>query len=412
MKLILHIGTPKTGTTSMQRWLARNRAALSDQGIRYARAPGAENHRRLMAYARDTDKPDESFGRFGITSDDSHAAFRSQLQQALADEVAAHPGMRCFVMSNEHIFSKIDRRHMAERLHGLLAPLFDQIEVWLHLRPQVDLLMSNASQLIRMGRHVTSADLSRPAIAPDNRFYNYGRFLDEWEPVFGAANIRLIPFRRRPDITRTLIEELAIDMTGLPEPERVNTALVEGTVTIGNTINLSLDAAVLPQRWECFLDEMPGRERLQPSRALARQIHDRFEEANRALEARRPDLPATDLTPDWTAYPETGNLEMLDAPCPFETQLGHMVRRFNEELLRERWLRHNAEARLAQLRNDEAATQRQRQNRADVAREMKRLGIALPASPRDGLKDTEGMARKARPGKPGARIRPPRKAAP
>ncbi|RID90350.1 hypothetical protein D2N39_18465 [Gemmobacter lutimaris] len=413
MKLILHIGTPKTGTTSMQRWFAQNRAALTQQGIRYARAPGAENHRRLMAYARDTDKPDESFARFGITSDESHAAFRNQLQRAIAREVEAHPGMRCFVMSNEHIYSKIDRRPMAERLHALLAPLFDEIEVWLHLRPQVDLLMSNASQLIRMGRHITAASLSRPAIAPDNRFYGYGRFLDEWEPVFGAGNIRLIPFRRRPDITRALIEDLGIDMTGLTEPERVNTALDWRAVALGNTINRSLAAAGHPQRVDYFIDEMPGREKVQPGRAQARQIHTRFEEANRALEARHPELPAADLTPDWDAYPEEGNLHLLDTPCPFEPQLGHMVRRFTEELLRERWLRHSAELRLAQQRKDTAAVQRQRQKRADVAKEMKRLGIEPPAPGPATAKaaDPAGPTKGPQAGKPAQKAKTPRKGA-
>ena len=33
MKLALHIGTPKTGTTTLQRWFAQNRTALQAQGV-------------------------------------------------------------------------------------------------------------------------------------------------------------------------------------------------------------------------------------------------------------------------------------------------------------------------------------------------------------------------------------------
>ena len=39
MKLILHIGTHKTGTTALQRFLHSNREPLAVQGIHYA-TPG------------------------------------------------------------------------------------------------------------------------------------------------------------------------------------------------------------------------------------------------------------------------------------------------------------------------------------------------------------------------------------
>ena len=36
MKAIIHIGTPKSGTTTIQSFLSLNRTALAEQGIRYA----------------------------------------------------------------------------------------------------------------------------------------------------------------------------------------------------------------------------------------------------------------------------------------------------------------------------------------------------------------------------------------
>ncbi|MGH6876239.1 MAG: hypothetical protein ACREHV_02550, partial [Rhizomicrobium sp.] len=54
----LHIGTGKTGTTSIQHHLARNRRALLAQGYLYAMAPGSGNHHALSAFALEDEKID------------------------------------------------------------------------------------------------------------------------------------------------------------------------------------------------------------------------------------------------------------------------------------------------------------------------------------------------------------------
>ncbi len=48
--LILHIGTSKTGSTSIQKVLARQRRALRTQGIVYPRSPGSERHELLAVW--------------------------------------------------------------------------------------------------------------------------------------------------------------------------------------------------------------------------------------------------------------------------------------------------------------------------------------------------------------------------
>ena len=51
MKLILHIGTAKTGTTTLQHWFASNRESLQVQGIYYPNSLGKVNHRKLSLFA-------------------------------------------------------------------------------------------------------------------------------------------------------------------------------------------------------------------------------------------------------------------------------------------------------------------------------------------------------------------------
>ena len=54
MKLILHIGTPKTGTTAIQRFLHRNERALAEFGFHYAIPPHNLEHANAVANALGT----------------------------------------------------------------------------------------------------------------------------------------------------------------------------------------------------------------------------------------------------------------------------------------------------------------------------------------------------------------------
>lgn len=47
MQLILHIGTHKTGTSSLQEFLRLNDRALTERGVYYARRPNAKNSNYL-----------------------------------------------------------------------------------------------------------------------------------------------------------------------------------------------------------------------------------------------------------------------------------------------------------------------------------------------------------------------------
>jgi hypothetical protein len=54
MKLILHIGTPKTGTTALQRFVVANRQALAAYGFHYATPPHGLEHSNSIANALNT----------------------------------------------------------------------------------------------------------------------------------------------------------------------------------------------------------------------------------------------------------------------------------------------------------------------------------------------------------------------
>ena len=68
MKLILHIGMEKTGTTSLQQWLFQNKILLSNNGFGISEILGEGNNRKLPSYFID-DYDDENIDDEGFEED-------------------------------------------------------------------------------------------------------------------------------------------------------------------------------------------------------------------------------------------------------------------------------------------------------------------------------------------------------
>ncbi len=379
MKLALHIGTARTGTTTLQTWFSANRAGLAEQGICYPISPGDRNHRRLMIYALDTIVSEPVLTGVGIKSQSDHEAFRSHLREEISREVEASQnlGQNQWLMSSELLHSRIAKPAMITRLHALLKPHFAEITVYLHLRPQVDLLISNASQTIRNGKPVNRADLTRHGVSAVSNFFNYNNFIANWEAVFGAQNLRLVPYRRMPDITLFMIDELLIDSSRLPPVVSVNPSLDWQAMAVSNVVHSGFAKLGLGKPPGLYLDEMKGTERLQLGRGLAQELQARFDDCNTKLTTRRSDITFEELTPDWTQHDAQGNLDIVEAPCLFAPQVALVMRRLAQDNAMERWRRHIAEGRLAAVTGDFAALEAAKRAAKDIAVELEALGHSV-----------------------------------
>jgi hypothetical protein len=354
MKLTLHIGTEKTGTKTLQSWLSANRPALREQGVLYPASLGAFFHRDLSIYAMDADKPDDGFAAKNIASPEAHEAFRAKLRAGFADECEQNADAPRWVMSSEHLQSRLTTVEMVKRVRDFLGDRFEAIEVVVHLRPQIDVAVSLASTAVRVGLKVTPRWFAEKE--PSSAYYNYDLLVRRWEEVFGADALLIVPFRRQPDLTGLLIERLGIDATALRPPERKNEALDWRSMALAN--------AILTHQPDCraehvFMDDWPARERLEVGLEAAKQFQAVFEESNAALIERRPELAAGDLAPDWGKYQAPSNLDRLDSAAQFGEQLGYIAARLSGELMLERCARLLAECDLALAKGDAAEVRTQ-----------------------------------------------------
>ncbi|WP_428311545.1 hypothetical protein [Hydrocarboniphaga sp.] len=228
MTFYLHIGMPKTGTTTIQAFLERNRDLLASRGVIVPRATGSQNHRKLTAYALDDTELDHTRRMLGLLSADKVAQFRLKLDRKLSAEAAGWPAGNSIVVSGENM-SQLRQPAELMRLRDLLSPLTaGQIKVVIYLRRQDLFYLSSYSQHIKAGGTRHWSEMVGDA---KKRLYDYTRFLKPWAEHFGEANIVVRPFERsqfaKQDLLSDFLSVIGLDgeLSGFDIPETQNQSL-------------------------------------------------------------------------------------------------------------------------------------------------------------------------------------------
>jgi hypothetical protein len=184
MELYLHIGTEKTGTSSIQEFMRANRALLQTRGVVYPRSPGDINHIGLAALGQDRDRG-ELWEKLGITSIAGRDRYRIQLANDLSTELREKEYGRA-VMSNEHCSSRLLSGEEVSSLRNFLSSLFSRIRIVVYLRRQDDFVVSTYSTGIKSGR---TTPLRLPKANRIRGRYDYWDLLERWSGIFGRENI-------------------------------------------------------------------------------------------------------------------------------------------------------------------------------------------------------------------------------
>ncbi|MCW3476547.1 hypothetical protein [Limobrevibacterium gyesilva] len=333
---ILHIGTEKTGTTTLQTFFSANREIFQRSGwfIPQTLAPHAAqnvlNHIHLATLAMDDlNFHDEMRRAVGVHDAATLRTYRRDLFQRLEAEIAAIPA-ECdrIILSNEHCHSRLTGPHEISHLKAFLDLFCDEYQVIAYLRPQHELAMSQYGMIVLNGR--SNIDMFPPFPPPPgyakrvytNRdYFDYRKLLDNWARVFGAAAMQPRVFERRQLIKGNIIDDFLSGFT-----------LAEGKLVYPQARNTNVSAAAqkfLIGFYEALGDEpRPGtdvvregvRNALQerfpgsgilPARGDAEAFLGRFAESNEAVRARWfPGQPSL-FSADFSRYPEIPDSDAL-----------------------------------------------------------------------------------------------------
>ena len=198
MRCILHIGTEKTGSTSLQTALSANREHLSERGILYSEAAGSLNSRALAAAFCQYSSDDNYLARLGIGDVTQHTVWRTDLLDKIRKEViTAQTSHDTFVMSSEHFSSRLVSEGRIASLKSFLLTLFKNIDVACYLRRQDRMAASRHNEVLRAG----FAEPIFPNVQTSEGLpllFDFDALLRRWSELAGQIALKPRIFDKKP----------------------------------------------------------------------------------------------------------------------------------------------------------------------------------------------------------------------
>lgn len=225
MKLTLHIGTEKTGTTTIQEFLRLNYKTLRGHSIYTSTALGPERCSNILVqksscryYLEEKKSPKQN--RY---INNSFNFFLSEVKKTAFDK-DAH-----WVISSELLQSRLRDYDQLHSLKGLLDPLFETISILLYIRKPIDTAVSLWSTGVKCGGSITS--LPDPKNAYWNNACNHKNTIERWGDVFSDSLINIRLFQKEDFAGEDLISDFLYQINPILKkenftaPERKNESI-------------------------------------------------------------------------------------------------------------------------------------------------------------------------------------------
>ncbi len=323
-KCYLHIGTEKTGTTTLQTFLGENRSVLRDRGyyvpVTLSPYRVLANHERLTTFALDNLKlTDDLRLAAGVKSASDVDLHREVVGAAFRDEVTGLDNApRYLVLSNEHCHSRLTTDEEVSRLHGLLAEYCNETEVIVYLRPQHELATSLYTQAMRAGYF----DI---AILPEftergsgtwvgRQYFDYDDLTQRWARVFGLVNIKPHIYSRSElfsgNVVLDFLHIIGCPLQGINPPSDRNQSISAQLQAVLNVVNRysHQNPGSIPPAWRAkFLNLLevsstaPGSK---PLRSDAIRFYQEFSASNEQVRRNFFRTRMSLFTVDFASYPE------------------------------------------------------------------------------------------------------------
>ena len=317
MRVVLHIGTEKTGTSALQIALTRHRVDLEQHGFVYSRAAGDDSHVLPAFCCGDHDHVADLRNDLGFDPGLASDTLRQAFADALKAEVATYPN-HTFIISSEHFHSRLITHAEVNRLANLFRKHFDDIRILVYLRPQDEVVASFYSTYVRVGGQ--SDDVFQ--VRPEDPYLDYRSLLVRWGDVFGLSNLDVAIYDRRTFPGASIINDFLGRIgfpAALPDQVHENLALPHAFQDMLRFLTAELHGLPEQMRRKVIdticnsaAQQLSGKPR-SLTRLQAQKLMKRFEEDNDWI-CRRffPDRPSL-FRQSFDQYPETDRGPVLAA---------------------------------------------------------------------------------------------------
>ena len=248
--VILHIGTEKTGTTTVQEFVHKNRKVLANQKLGTLKSFGRTNNRDFVAYFQ---KNSDDWGKHKMISREGEKSqyfsdFQSRFEKEIAIRKVVNSGWGVLITS-EHFSSRLRTFEELNSIKTFLEKYFESIKIICYFRPQEEMAISLHSTALK-GQGYESLENRLKQVVPENYYYNFHQIAKMWASVFGEENLHFRIFDReqlaKQDIRHDFIEAIKtlglevdssrLDFSQRPANESLNTLEGSAFSAINETV--------------------------------------------------------------------------------------------------------------------------------------------------------------------------------
>lgn len=245
-RLYLHIGTEKTGTTSIQKFLKINRMLLAEHGIGVPQCLGAEMHYYLQLMANNDDHIDSFTMNLELSNNQKERKeLKSTWEKEFAKEVKESPH-KIWIISCETLHSRLRKKEEIKRLKKILKDIFEKINIVVYLR---DPLSLNISRMTEQAKAAIKVELPDPG-SLNQKFdiCDHRTTIKRWKGSMGQGKMIVRLFEKDSMINNSVIDDF-IDACNLPRcdykhPKSQNRSLSKAGLMLLNEVN-----RYVPRRW-------------------------------------------------------------------------------------------------------------------------------------------------------------------
>lgn len=252
-RCVVHIGANKTGSTTIQDWLARNSAALAKQGVLYDTFEGKPLPALVHAIGFTTlgldmidsliPNPDARLRHQVDSLSDQRAAVAEFAERAEAS--IARSDYQTYVISSEFLPAWLLRLGAAPKFHAWLEARFDLVHYVYYVRDQIDWVPSAYTQMVKMG-----GTMSFDAYIEKHGERNFCFTARVWRTETGATSMEVRPlerdFLKDGELIADFADVLGADPTFLAPPRTLNEAMSAEAVEKMRQLNIQANAAEAP----------------------------------------------------------------------------------------------------------------------------------------------------------------------
>ena len=183
MRVVLHIGMEKTGTTAVQHWLNEQRNTLREEGWHVPTSLGKTNHRQISLLGFDKSRRDDATYRRQINTDEELLELQKKIKERLIEEIKRGRvnGCHTLIASSELISSRLTEGKEKVRLLEAIADSGTKsIEVILVTRNAADLAESRHTTAI-LHELRTENHPPKPGTAEADLFGKQKQLYEQWQ---------------------------------------------------------------------------------------------------------------------------------------------------------------------------------------------------------------------------------------